>query len=277
MPVKKLNPITPGTRFRVANTFAELTTDVPEKSLMEEKKSTGGRNNQGRRTTRYRGGGHKKKYRIIDFHREKDGVPGKVATVEYDPNRTAFIALVHYADGEKRYIICPHGLKVGQTILSGKGATPDVGNALFLSDVPLGSSIHAIELHPGQGAAMVRSAGNSATMMGKEDRYAVVKMPSGEVRRILLTCKATIGSISNPDHSLESVGKAGRYRWLGFKPRNRGVAMNPVDHPMGGGEGRSSGGHPRSRNGVFSKGFKTRSPWKHSDSLIISKRKNNID
>ncbi|MGB3132857.1 MAG: 50S ribosomal protein L2 [Saprospiraceae bacterium] len=277
MPVKKLNPITPGTRFRVANTFAELTTDVPEKSLMEEKKSTGGRNNQGRRTTRYRGGGHKKKYRIIDFHREKDGVPGKVATVEYDPNRTAFIALVHYADGEKRYIVCPHGLKVGQTILSGKGATPDVGNALFLSDVPLGSSIHAIELHPGQGAAMVRSAGNSATMMGKEDRYAVVKMPSGEVRRILLTCKATIGSISNPDHSLESVGKAGRYRWLGFKPRNRGVAMNPVDHPMGGGEGRSSGGHPRSRNGVFSKGFKTRSPWKHSDSLIISKRKNNID
>ena len=252
MPVKKLNPITPGTRFRVANTFAELTTDVPEKSLMEEKKSTGGRNNQGRRTTRYRGGGHKKKYRIIDFHREKDGVPGKVATVEYDPNRTAFIALVHYADGEKRYIVCPHGLKVGQTILSGKGATPDVGNALFLSDVPLGSSIHAIELHPGQGAAMVRSAGNSATMMGKEDRYAVVKMPSGEVRRILLTCKATIGSISNPDHSLESVGKAGRYRWLGFKPRNRGVAMNPVDHPMGGGEGRSSGGHPRSRNGVFS-------------------------
>lgn len=277
MPVKKLNPITPGTRFRVANTFAELTTDVPEKSLMEEKKSTGGRNNQGRRTTRYRGGGHKKKYRIIDFHREKDGVPGKVATVEYDPNRTAFIALVYYADGEKRYIVCPHGLKVGQTILSGKGATPDVGNALFLSDVPLGSSIHAIELHPGQGAAMVRSAGNSATMMGKEDRYAVVKMPSGEVRRILLTCKATIGSISNPDHSLESVGKAGRYRWLGFKPRNRGVAMNPVDHPMGGGEGRSSGGHPRSRNGVFSKGFKTRSPWKHSDSLIISKRKNNID
>ena len=277
MPVKKLNPITPGTRFRVANTFAELTTDVPEKSLMEEKKSTGGRNNQGRRTTRYRGGGHKKKYRIIDFHREKDGVPGKVATVEYDPNRTAFIALVHYADGEKRYIVCPHGLKVGQTILSGKGATPDVGNALFLSDVPLGSSIHAIELHPGQGAAMVRSAGNSATMMGKEDRYAVVKMPSGEVRRILLTCKATIGSISNPYHSLESVGKAGRYRWLGFKPRNRGVAMNPVDHPMGGGEGRSSGGHPRSRNGVFSKGFKTRSPWKHSDSLIISKRKNNID
>ena len=277
MPVKKLNPITPGTRFRVANTFAELTTDVPEKSLMEEKKSTGGRNNQGRRTTRYRGGGHKKKYRIIDFHREKDGVPGKVATVEYDPNRTAFIALVHYADGEKRYIVCPHGLKVGQTILSGKGATPDVGNALFLSDVPLGSSIHAIELHPGQGAAMVRSAGNSATMMGKEDRYAVVKMPSGEVRRILLTCKATIGSISNPDHSLESVGKAGRYRWLGFKPRNRGVAMNPVDHPMGGGEGRSSGGHPRSRNGVFAKGFKTRSPWKHSDKLIISKRKNNID
>ena len=277
MPVKKLNPITPGTRFRVANTFAELTTDVPEKSLMEEKKSTGGRNNQGRRTTRYRGGGHKKKYRIIDFHREKDGIPGTVASVEYDPNRTAFIALVHYADGEKRYIICPNGLKVGQSLMSGKGAAPEIGNALFLSEVPLGSNIHAIELHPGQGAALVRSAGSSATMMGKEDRYAVVKMPSGEVRRILMTCKATIGSTSNPDHSLGSVGKAGRYRWLGFKPRNRGVAMNPVDHPMGGGEGRSSGGHPRSRNGVFAKGFKTRSPWKHSDKLIISKRKNNID
>ena len=277
MPVKKLNPITPGTRFRVANTFAELTTDVPEKSLMEEKKSTGGRNNQGRRTTRYRSGGHKKKYRIIDFHREKDGIPGTVASVEYDPNRTAFIALVHYADGEKRYIICPNGLKVGQSLMSGKGAAPEIGNALFLSEVPLGSNIHAIELHPGQGAALVRSAGSSATMMGKEDRYAVVKMPSGEVRRILMTCKATIGSTSNPDHSLESVGKAGRYRWLGFKPRNRGVAMNPVDHPMGGGEGRSSGGHPRSRNGVFAKGFKTRSPWKHSDKLIISKRKNNID
>lgn len=274
MPVKKLKPVTPGTRFRVANTFEELTTDVPEKSLLVSKSSTGGRNNQGHRTTRHRGGGHKKKYRIIDFFRDKDGIPATVKTIEYDPNRSAFIALLWYADGEKRYILAPNGLKVGTQIYSGPGSAPEIGNALPLAEVPLGSSIHSVELHPGQGAAMVRSAGTAAIMMGKEERYAVIKMPSGEIRRILMTCRATIGSTSNPDHSLESIGKAGRYRWKGFKSRSRGVAMNPVDHPMGGGEGRASGGQPRSRNGQFSKGLKTRSPHKHSDNLIISKRKN---
>jgi len=273
MPVKKLKPVTPGTRFRVANTFQELTTDTPEKSLLSSRSSTGGRNNQGHRTTRYRGGGHKKKYRIIDFFRDKDAIPATVKTIEYDPNRSAYIALLWYADGEKRYIIAPNGLKVGTQIVSGPGSAPETGNCLPLSEVPLGSSIHSIELHPGQGAAMVRSAGTAATMMGKEDRYAVIKMPSGEIRRILSTCRATIGSTSNPDHSLETMGKAGRYRWKGFRSRNRGVAMNPVDHPMGGGEGRASGGQPRSRNGQFSKGLKTRSPHKHSDNLIISKRK----
>ena len=273
MPVKKLKPVPPGTRFRVANTFEELTTDVPEKSLLAPMSGTGGRNNQGRRTTRHRGGGHKQKYRLIDFLRNKDGISATVKSIEYDPNRTAFIALLVYADGEKRYILAPQGLKVGTKLVSGPGAAPEIGNALLLAEVPLGSSIHSIELHPGQGAALVRSAGTSATMMGKEDRYAVIKMPSGEVRRILMSCKATIGSTSNPDHALEAIGKAGRYRWLGFKSRSRGVAMNPVDHPMGGGEGRSSGGQPRSRNGQFSKGLKTRSPHKHSDNLIVSKRK----
>ncbi len=258
MPVKKLNPITPSMRFRVQLTHEELTTNRPEKSLVEKKHSTGGRNNQGRQTMRHRGGGHKQQYRKIDFLRDKDGIPAKVATIEYDPNRSAHIALINYADGEKRYIIAPQGLKVGATIQSGKGSTPDIGNSLFLGDIPLGSDIHAIELYPGQGACLVRSAGTSATMMGKEDRYASIKMPSGEIRRILTSCKATMGTTSNPDHSLETVGKAGRSRWLGRRPRTRGVAMNPVDHPMGGGEGRASGGHPRSRNGQIAKGFKTR-------------------
>ncbi len=273
MPVKKLNPITPGMRFRVQLTHEELTAHRPEKSLVESISSSGGRNNQGHRTMRYRGGGHKRQYRIIDFKRDKDGIAAKVKTIEYDPNRSAHIALLVYADGEKRYIIAPHGLKVGDTIKSGKGATPDVGNTLFLGDVPLGSSIHAIELHPGQGASLVRGAGTAATMMGKEDRYAVIKLPSGEIRRILATCRATMGSTSNPDHSLERIGKAGRNRWLGWRPRNRGVAMNPVDHPMGGGEGRASGGHPRSRKGLIAKGAKTRSRNKHSSKLIISRRK----
>ena len=277
MPVKKLNPITPGTRFRVANTFEEITHSKPERSLVEGKSSTGGRNNQGRRTTRYRGGGHKKLYRKIDFDRKKDGIPATVASIEYDPNRTAFIALLNYADGEKRYIIAPQGLKLGTKVVSGPGSAPEIGNCLPLAEVPLGANIHSIELHPQQGAALVRSAGTAAVMMGKEDRYAVIKMPSGEIRRILSTCRATIGSTSNPDHSLESVGKAGRYRWMGFKPRNRGVAMNPVDHPMGGGEGRASGGHPMSRTGVYAKGYKTRSPKKQSDNLIISKRKTNTN
>ncbi len=273
MPVKKLNPITPGMRFRVQLTHEEITAHAPEKSLVESISSHGGRNNQGRRTMRYRGGGHKKLYRKIDFLRDKEGIPARVKSIEYDPNRSAHIALLVYADGEKRYIIAPNGLKVGDSVMSGKTATPDVGNTLMLGDVPLGSAIHAIELYPGQGACLVRGAGTAATMMGKEDKYAIIKLPSGEIRRILASCKATMGSTSNPDHSLERIGKAGRNRWLGRRPRNRGVAMNPVDHPMGGGEGRSSGGHPRSRKGLIAKGAKTRSRKKHSSQLIISRRK----
>lgn len=273
MPVKKYNPITPGTRFRVGNSFAEITTDSPEKSLLAPMSKTGGRNSQGHRTMRQRGGGHKRRYRVIDFKRNKDGVPAIVKTIEYDPNRTAFIALVAYADGEKRYIIAPNGLKVGDKIVSGAGAAPNTGNTLFLKEVPLGSEIHAIEMRPGQGAVLVRGAGTSAVLLGREDRYAVVKLPSGEVRRILLTCKATIGSTSNQDHALQVFGKAGRRRWVGKRPHVRGVAMNPVDHPMGGGEGRASGGHPRSRTGIMAKGQKTRNNKKHSSKLIISRKK----
>jgi large subunit ribosomal protein L2 len=273
MPVRKFNPVTPGTRFRVGNTFAELTTDKPEKSLLAPLKKSGGRNNEGHRTVRQRGGGHKRRYRIIDFRRNKDGMPATVKTIEYDPNRTAYIALVEYQDGEKRYILAPDGLKVGTEIMSGETATPNVGNTMHLRDVPLGASIHAVELQPGKGASMARSAGTSMTLMNREGRYVVVKMPSGEIRRILSSCKATIGSVSNPDHGLQVVGKAGRNRWLGRRPRVRGVAMNPVDHPMGGGEGKASGGHPRSRNGQMAKGAKTRKPKKQSDKLIISRRK----
>ncbi len=273
MPVKKYNPLTPGTRFRVGNTFAEVTTDRPEKSLMTSIKRTGGRNHDGKMTMRNRGGGHKRRYRVIDFKRNKDGIPGTVKSIEYDPNRTAFIALIAYADGEKRYIIAPDGLKAGATIVSGKDAAPDTGNALFLSTIPLGSVIHAIEMEPGKGAALARSAGTYGQLMGREGKYAIVKLPSGEVRRILLTCKAVIGTTSNPDHGLQVLGKAGRKRWLGRRPRVRGVAMNPVDHPMGGGEGKASGGHPQSRTGVMSKGQKTRNVKKKSSALIISKRK----
>ena len=273
MPVKKYNPVTPGTRFRIGNTFAELTTDKPEKSLLAPLKKSGGRNNEGHRTVRQRGGGHKRRYRIIDFKRNKDGMPAIVQTIEYDPNRTAYIALVEYQDGEKRYIIAPDKLKVGAEILSGEGAPPNVGNALFLKDVPLGSAIHAVEMQPGGGAALARSAGTYITLMGREGRYVSVKMPSGEVRRILSSCKATIGTTSNPDHGLQVLGKAGRKRWLGRRPRTRGVAMNPVDHPMGGGEGKASGGHPRSRKGKMAKGAKTRKPNKQSNKLIISRRK----
>ncbi|MEL6719196.1 MAG: 50S ribosomal protein L2 [Bacteroidota bacterium] len=273
MATKKYKPVSPGTRFRVGNAYAELTNDKPEKSLLAPLKKTGGRNNQGRMTVRQRGGGHKRRYRIIDFKRNKEDMQATVKTIEYDPNRTAYIALVQYEDGEKRYILAPNGLQVGATVSAGKNATPDVGNTLYLSDIPLGSQIHAIEMQPGKGAALVRSAGVAATLMGKEERYAVVKLPSGEVRRILLTCKATIGTCSNPDHGLQVLGKAGRKRWLGKRPRVRGVAMNPVDHPMGGGEGRASGGHPRSRTGVMAKGEKTRNNKKHSTKLIISRRK----
>jgi large subunit ribosomal protein L2 len=273
MPIKKYNPITPASRTRVTNAYAEVTTDTPEKSLVVSIKSTGGRNSNGRMTMRYIGGGHKRQYRIIDFKRDKDGVPATVKTIEYDPNRSAFIALVVYADGEKRYIIAPNGLKVGTTISSGLGVTPDVGNTMLLSEVPLGVQLHNIEMQPGKGGAIARSAGNYCTLQGKEGKYAILRMPSGEVRRILMTCRATVGTVSNADHSLEVMGKAGANRWVGRRPRTRPVVMNPVDHPMGGGEGRASGGHPRSRTGKKAKGAKTRSKNAVSNRLIISRRK----
>lgn len=273
MPVKKYKPVSPGTRFRVGNTYSAVTADSPEKSLTSGKSRSGGRNHDGKMTMRHIGGGHKKRYRAVDFKREKEGIPARVKTIEYDPNRSAYIALLVYADGEKRYIIAPDKIAVGDEILSGKDARPEVGHALYMSDIPLGSAIHAIEMAPGKGAALARSAGTYGVLMGKEGKYAIVKLPSGEVRRILLACKAVMGSTSNPDHSLQVLGKAGRKRWLGRRPRTRGVAMNPVDHPMGGGEGRSSGGHPRSRTGVMAKGQKTRNVKKSSSKLIITKRK----
>ncbi len=273
MALKKYNPITPGTRFKVGVSRDEITTDTPERSLLSSIKKSGGRNSSGKMTMRQIGGGHKRRYRIIDFKRDKDNIPGTVKTIEYDPNRSAFIALIAYADGEKRYILAPHGLKVGDQVMSGPKAAPNTGNCLLLKNVPLGTSIHAIELTPGKGAALVRSAGTSATMMGREERYAVIKLPSGEARRILLTCRATMGTCSNPDHGLITLGKAGAKRWAGKRSRVRGVAMNPVDHPMGGGEGRASGGQPRSRTGKFAKGAKTRNTKKPSTKLIISRRK----
>ena len=273
MPIKKFKPVSPGTRFRVGNKFAEITTSTPEKSLLAPMKQSGGRNHDGKQTMRYRGGGHKRRYRIIDFKRDKENVDARVKSIEYDPNRTAWIALLVYADGEKRYIIAPRGLKVGDTVTSGKGAGVSTGNALYLSEIPLGTVVHAVEMTPGRGAALARAAGTNATLTSREGRYAVLKLPSGEVRRILVTCKATVGTTSNPDHSLEVLGKAGRKRWLGKRPHTRGVAMNPVDHPMGGGEGRASGGHPQSRTGVMAKGQKTRNTKKHSSKLIITRRK----
>ncbi|MCB0687736.1 MAG: 50S ribosomal protein L2 [Saprospiraceae bacterium] len=273
MALKKFKPVTPGTRFRVGNIFSEVTTDKPEKSLLAPMKSSGGRNSSGKMTVRNVGGGHKRRYRLIDFKRDKEGIPGTVKSIEYDPNRSAYICLISYVDGEKRYIIAPNKIKVGDTVQSGRGVPPNIGNAMYLDEIPLGASIHAVELTPGKGASLVRSAGTSATLVGKEGKYVVVKLPSGEVRRILSTCKATIGNTSNPDHGLQVFGKAGRKRWTGKRPRVRGVAMNPVDHPMGGGEGKSSGGHPRSRTGVMAKGEKTRSTKKASSKLIISKRK----
>ena len=273
MALKKYKPTTPGQRFKIISAFDDITSSKPEKSLIVGKRSTGGRNNKGRMTIRNVGGGHKQKYRIIDFKRDKENIPGIVKTIEYDPNRTARIALINYVDGEKRYIVAPHGLEVGQEILSGKGVTPDIGNALYLSEIPFGTVIHNIELRPGQGAKMSRSAGSYAQLMTREGKFAIVKMPSGETRMILQTCKATIGMVSNIDHNLEKPGKAGRSRWLGRRPRVRGVAMNPVDHPMGGGEGRSSGGHPRSRNGIPAKGFRTRAKKKASNKYIIERRK----
>jgi len=273
MSLKKYKPVTPGTRFRVGNTFSEVTTDTPEKSLLAPWRRTGGRNHDGKMTVRQRGGGHKKRYRVIDFKRDKDGIEGRVATIEYDPNRTAYIALIVYKDGEKRYIIAPKTINVGDKIMSGKGALPNPGNTLFLSEIPLGSVIYNIEMSPGSGGVIARSAGSYCVLMGREGKYATVKMPSNEVRKILLTCKATMGTASNPDHSLQVLGKAGRKRWLGRRPRVRGVAMNPVDHPMGGGEGRASGGHPRSRTGIMAKGQKTRNVNKHSNVLIVTRKK----
>ena len=273
MGIRKFRPVTPGQRHKAIGTFDDVTTSVPEKTLVFGKKSTGGRNNYGRMTVRYRGGGHKKLIRIIDFKREKDGIPAVVKTIEYDPNRSARIALLFYADGEKRYIVAPNGLQVGSTIMSGENATPDLGNSLPLQNIPVGTVIHNIELRPGQGAKMVRSAGNFAQLTSREGRYCVIKLPSGEIRKVLSVCRATIGSVSNSDHALESSGKAGRSRWLGRRPHNRGVVMNPHDHPMGGGEGRQSGGHPRSRNGLYSKGLKTRAPKKASTKYIIERRK----
>jgi len=273
MSLKKLKPITPGQRFRVVNEFDEVTTSKPEKSLIASKKKSGGRNNDGKMTMRYVGGGHKKRYRIIDFKRNKDGIPATVKTIEYDPNRTAFIALLNYADGEKRYIIAQAGIKVGQTVVSGDKVVPEIGNSMTLNNIPLGTVISCIELHPGEGAVMARSAGSFAQLMAREGKYATVKLPSGETRMILVTCKATIGVVSNSDHQLLVSGKAGRTRWLGRRPRTRAVVMNPVDHPMGGGEGRASGGHPRSRNGIPAKGFKTRSKSKASNKYILERRK----
>src|SRR5579862_9884152 len=272
MPIRKPKPTSPGRRFVMYPDYAEITRTDPEKSLTEGLKKSGGRNAHGRKTSRHRGGGAKRLYRKIDFKRTKDGVPAKVAHIEYDPNRTAFIALLHYTDGEKRYILAPQGLQVGATVLAGDAVAPEVGNALQMKNMPLGTNVHNIEMQPGQGGKLVRSAGTSAQLTNKEEKYAVLKMPSGELRKVLINCYATVGVVSNSDHNLQSMGKAGRNRWRGIRPRNRGVAMNPVDHPMGGGEGKASGGQPRSRNGQYSRGLKTRQKGKGSDKMIIQRK-----
>ena len=273
MAVRKLKPTTPGQRHKIIGVFDNITARTPEKSLTVGKGATGGRNNEGHLTMRYLGGGHKRRFRFIDFKRNKDGVPARVKSIEYDPNRSARIALLYYVDGSKAYIICPNGLQVGQMVESGENVAPEVGNALPLSHIPVGTLIHKIELRPGQGAAIARSAGTFAQLTSREGNYAIIKLPSGETRKILASCKATIGVVGNSDHALEQSGKAGRSRWLGRRPHNRGVVMNPVDHPMGGGEGRQSGGHPRSRNGLYAKGLKTRAPKKQSSKYIIERRK----
>ena len=273
MAVRKLKPTTPGQRHKIILTFDSITTSSPEKSLLKKYKKTGGRNVRGKMTIKHVGGGHKRRYRLIDFNREKFGVIAKVVSIEYDPNRTANIALLHYIDGEKRYIIAPNGLKVGKEVVSGKGSAIEVGNAMPIREIPLGTIIHNIELRPGQGAKMVRSAGAYAQLMAREGKYATIKLTSGEIRQILIACMATIGSVSNAELQLIKSGKAGRNRWLGKRPRTRPVVMNPVDHPMGGGEGKASGGHPRSKNGIPAKGFKTRSKKKLSNKYIIERRK----
>tara|TARA_B100000925_G_scaffold131891_1_gene98627 strand:+ start:2512 stop:3336 length:825 start_codon:yes stop_codon:yes gene_type:complete len=273
MSVRKLKPITPGQRGRVVNGYDAITTDKPEKSLLAPKKRSGGRNNSGRMTVRYRGGGHKRRYRIIDFKRNRFDSPAEVLSIEYDPNRSAFIALTQFKDGEKRYIIAQNGLKVGQKVVSGEKVATEIGNAMALSNIPLGTIISCIELHPGRGATLARSAGSFAQLMAREGKFATIKLPSGETRLILTNCMATIGAVSNSDHQLLVSGKAGRTRWLGRRPRTRPVAMNPVDHPMGGGEGRASGGHPRSRNGIPAKGYRTRNKTKASNRYIVERRR----
>ena len=273
MAVRKLKPTTPGQRHKIIGVFDNITSTTPEKSLTVGLRKTGGRNNEGHRTTYYRGGGHKRRYRFIDFKRNKDGVPARVKSIEYDPNRSARIALLYYVDGEKAYIIAPNGLEVGATVESGENVAPEVGNALPLSKIPVGTLIHNIEMRPGQGARIARSAGTFAQLTSREGTYAIIKLPSGETRKILSACRATVGVVGNSDHALEQSGKAGRSRWLGRRPHNRGVVMNPVDHPMGGGEGRQSGGHPRSRTGIYAKGLKTRAPKKASSKYIIERRK----
>ena len=271
--IKKIRPVTPGLRFRIPPSFEEITTNKPEKSLLTTLKKSGGRNSSGKMTVRNIGGGHKRKIRIVDFKRIRDGIEASVKSIEYDPNRSANIALINYSDGHKSYIIAPSGLKVGQKIISGDSAPILIGNCLKLNDIPLGTIIHNIELFPSKGASLARSAGSFAQLVAKEGKYATIKLPSGEMRLVLLVCRATIGSVSNSNHMNTRLGKAGRNRWLGRRPRVRAVAMNPVDHPMGGGEGKASGGHPRSRNGLYSKGLKTRKKNKYSDKLIIKKRK----
>ena len=273
MSLKKLRPVTPGTRHRLAPDFDDITESRPEKSLLTSLKKTGGRNSNGRMTMRYIGGGHKQKLRDIDFKRDKFEIPAVVKSIEYDPTRTARVAKLYYADGFKSYIIAPQGLKVGQQVISGEGVAPEVGNTLPLSKIPLGTIIHNVEIKPGKGASIARSAGSFVQLLAREGDYATLKMPSGEMRHVLVKCLATVGAVSNPDHMNESVGKAGRTRWRGVRPRTRAVAMNPVDHPMGGGEGRASGGHPRSRKGLLAKGKKTRHPKKYSDRLIVVRRK----
>lgn len=274
MAIKKYKPTTPGQRFKEISDFQELTPGAkPEKSLLRPIKKSGGRNNAGKMTMRYMGGGHKRRYRQIDFKRQKDNIEATVKSIEYDPNRSARIALVVYADGEKRYIIAPDKLEIGQKVVSGENVAPEVGNALSLANIPLGTDIHNIELKPGKGGMLARSAGAYGTLTSRDGKYAIIKLPSGESRMILTSCRATVGVTSNSDHGLEKSGKAGRSRWKGRRPRTRGVAMNPVDHPMGGGEGRASGGHPRSRTGLPAKGYKTRSKKKYSDRYIVEKRK----
>ncbi|MGC8802277.1 MAG: 50S ribosomal protein L2 [Bacteroidales bacterium] len=273
MGLKKYKPVTAGQRDKILVDYSEITKTEPEKSLLVFLHQSGGRNNVGKMTMRYRGGGHKRMYRLIDFVRSKDGMPAVVKSIEYDPNRTAYIALVVYPDGTKSYILAPQGLKVGQKIESGENVAPEIGNTLPLANIPLGTIIHNVELYPGQGGALARSAGSYAQLVSREGKYAVIKLPSGETRMVLVTCRATVGAVSNPDHNNQKLGKAGRKRWLGRRPRTRGVAMNPVDHPMGGGEGRASGGHPRSRKGIPAKGYKTRKKNKASNKYILERRK----